>query len=411
MDAKTGFEALRFFTDEKHSFTSMDDNLLRNHDIIGRLLQWLRGGMEPIVRRNFPDQYADDVSILLKFFAHRLDEFSEDLPRKVRTYSHELMDVRNEWAHQKPFSDEDTLRALDSGERLLNELGEKHLTGKIRESKTVLARGNERSIAEVSVIRPPKTFKVASKKSVAEDLQISTRLLKDLKFSGDNDTRDYQRLKERFNEVTHQVFGVSDVKSGRYPRTVIPLDFGFAREARIEPGRVNSEDFIKLVLHLGDTKEQARKLFDLNPQGISWPNDFLGFDLTYNPYLRIADAYGSTLFWIRPTLEEARLTHTRQLFDELAGKVKREEWEYFYSVLSKYVVNWRNKCFESDKSVPVSWDNKIVSSNRKEFVFSVGMNLLVSMPYGTCQTLDDSKTDSGLSRKIKEIILYIKNKT
>ena len=36
-----------------------------------------------------------------------------------RNYVRELIDARNRWAHQEPFSSDDAYRALDSAERLL----------------------------------------------------------------------------------------------------------------------------------------------------------------------------------------------------------------------------------------------------------------------------------------------------
>ena len=45
--------------------------------------------------------------------------FRKTLGQAERTLVSELRDVRNRWAHQKPFSSDDAYRALDSAGRLL----------------------------------------------------------------------------------------------------------------------------------------------------------------------------------------------------------------------------------------------------------------------------------------------------
>src|SRR5690606_10809846 len=47
------------------------------------------------------------------------DVFGRTLGRAERSLVSELRDVRNKWAHQEPFSSDDTDRALDSMNRLL----------------------------------------------------------------------------------------------------------------------------------------------------------------------------------------------------------------------------------------------------------------------------------------------------
>ena len=47
------------------------------------------------------------------------DVFQKTLGQAERTLVSELRDVRNSWAHQKPFSTDDAYRALDSAGRLL----------------------------------------------------------------------------------------------------------------------------------------------------------------------------------------------------------------------------------------------------------------------------------------------------
>jgi predicted AAA+ superfamily ATPase len=49
--------------------------------------------------------------------------FDGKLSRVHQSYASELRDVRDAWAHNKPFSDDDAYRALDTGERLLAAIG------------------------------------------------------------------------------------------------------------------------------------------------------------------------------------------------------------------------------------------------------------------------------------------------
>jgi predicted AAA+ superfamily ATPase len=49
--------------------------------------------------------------------------FNRTLDRAERTYIHEIQAVRNDWAHQKPFSLDDTNRAIDTIKRLLEAVG------------------------------------------------------------------------------------------------------------------------------------------------------------------------------------------------------------------------------------------------------------------------------------------------
>ena len=49
--------------------------------------------------------------------------FNQALGRSGETFASELREVRNEWAHNGTFSDDDAYRALDTGERLLKLIG------------------------------------------------------------------------------------------------------------------------------------------------------------------------------------------------------------------------------------------------------------------------------------------------
>ena len=61
-----------------------------------------------------------DVQFLLRTMTSTWREvFERTLGRMERNYVSELIDARNRWAHQEPFSSDDAYRALDSAERLL----------------------------------------------------------------------------------------------------------------------------------------------------------------------------------------------------------------------------------------------------------------------------------------------------
>ena len=61
-----------------------------------------------------------DAAALLKIMAYSWNEvFRNTLDRAGRSLVHELLDVRNAWAHQRAFSTDDAYRALDSAYRLL----------------------------------------------------------------------------------------------------------------------------------------------------------------------------------------------------------------------------------------------------------------------------------------------------
>src|SRR5690606_16563737 len=167
-------------------------------------------------------------------------------------------------------------------------------------------------------------------------------------------------------------------------------------------------EVIQIVLHLGDTKQQAEHLFSLNPSGIDWPRAVSGFPLDYNPYLRIGDAFGSTIFWIRPTVDESRQTHNLAFFDRAAGRHHREQWNRFDTLMSGVLPEWKNKCFRSDSYDSVDWNNLMIASNRTTFSLSIGMNILVSIPFEKCRSLDTDIADSGVAQVIRDVLREVK---
>ncbi|WP_155983233.1 Swt1 family HEPN domain-containing protein [Thermus sp. CCB_US3_UF1] len=112
---------------------------LSNREIVGRGLDLLRAGLAPFVEREYQRVYGEawaeealevlkdraslqdpDGQALLKLMDFRWNEvFDEKLGRWGRTLVKELLEVRNRFAHQNPFSLEDAHRALDTITRLL----------------------------------------------------------------------------------------------------------------------------------------------------------------------------------------------------------------------------------------------------------------------------------------------------
>src|SRR2546425_2120825 len=117
---------------------------MTNHERVGKALELLKVGLGPFAEREFKNLYADraltearrfqgedcllankqiaewDATALLKLMWETWNEvFGRTLGRAERSLVSELRDVRNKWAHQEPFSSDDSDRALDSAERLL----------------------------------------------------------------------------------------------------------------------------------------------------------------------------------------------------------------------------------------------------------------------------------------------------
>ncbi len=112
-----------------------------NHELIRKGLGLLREGLRPFVEKEMRDVYGDaweeeasnalrmpsyaklswDAQALLKVIDQRWNEvFRKKLEkRKHRSWVIELRELRNDFAHQEPFPDEDTLRGLDTIECLL----------------------------------------------------------------------------------------------------------------------------------------------------------------------------------------------------------------------------------------------------------------------------------------------------
>jgi predicted AAA+ superfamily ATPase len=119
---------------------------ITNHERVGKALDLLKDGLQPFVEREMKVQHAqlwldqvrdsvaetqthlfsgkgdpqwDSASLLSVMWNQWNVVFRKTLGQAERTLVSELRDVRNRWAHQKPFSSDDAYRALDSAGRLL----------------------------------------------------------------------------------------------------------------------------------------------------------------------------------------------------------------------------------------------------------------------------------------------------
>ncbi len=117
---------------------------ITNHERVGKALDLLKAGLAPFVEREFKARHGDDWAVQVRAMLDdtRLGDgkgdalqdvvvvlvvmdrswgniFRRILGKAERSLVNELIDVRNRWAHQEPFSGDDADRALDSAERLL----------------------------------------------------------------------------------------------------------------------------------------------------------------------------------------------------------------------------------------------------------------------------------------------------
>jgi predicted AAA+ superfamily ATPase len=119
---------------------------LTNHDRISKALELLNAGLKPFVERELKstlqqDWFTEvkrelagsqlqllgtqqkpqwDVAALLATLWNQWNTvFRKTLGQAERTLVSELRDVRNRWAHQRPFSTDDAYRSMDSMSRLL----------------------------------------------------------------------------------------------------------------------------------------------------------------------------------------------------------------------------------------------------------------------------------------------------
>src|SRR6266446_8438468 len=125
---------------------------ISNHERVGKALEMLTSGLQPFVERELKNTYQqgwfeetrkvmagsqiqllgseenaqwDAHALLMTLWNQWNDVFRKTLGHAERTLVSELREVRNRWAHQRPFSTDDAYRALDSAGRLLSAVSAK----------------------------------------------------------------------------------------------------------------------------------------------------------------------------------------------------------------------------------------------------------------------------------------------
>jgi predicted AAA+ superfamily ATPase len=141
-----------------------------NADRVGKSITLLREGLMPFVQREmqavYGKQWADKAAQTLEqralvrganisnaqggnidfqamvtlFLSHWEDVFRRNLGNFERNLIHEMNQTRNRWAHQEPFSTDDTYRALDTAGRLLAAAGAANEAAEIERDKQELMR-------------------------------------------------------------------------------------------------------------------------------------------------------------------------------------------------------------------------------------------------------------------------------
>ena len=134
---------------------------MTNSERIARALDLLRDGLRPKceeVWRSFygsswlevvngrlhvPERDPDsgDVAFLFKGMkATWNDTYGHMFPNAIRALVFELSDVRNKWAHQRSFTTDDAIRALDSMERVLDAFGSSQERRAVRDARFAVMR-------------------------------------------------------------------------------------------------------------------------------------------------------------------------------------------------------------------------------------------------------------------------------
>jgi hypothetical protein len=138
-----------------------------NHDRVGKALELLTSGLKPFVERELKSAWGEhlventrallsdtrlqaraadgspllDVAALLVIMDREWKTiFSQTLGKAERSMVNEVLDVRNKWAHQRPFSTDDAYRALDSVCRLLGSISAAAEADEVEKVKQELLR-------------------------------------------------------------------------------------------------------------------------------------------------------------------------------------------------------------------------------------------------------------------------------
>jgi len=121
-------------------------------DVVGTALDLVASALRPFVERRMHHVHGDrwldiarasvrgtrgetqdfDAAALFAIIQNNWQSvFRSDLDQAARAYVSELRETRNRWAHQESFTDDDTLRALDTSYRLLRAVSATDASDKI----------------------------------------------------------------------------------------------------------------------------------------------------------------------------------------------------------------------------------------------------------------------------------------
>ena len=135
--------------------------VMANAERVSRALDLLGDGLRPKCEQTWQGFYGDDwlaelrrqqrgphssgdvsdIAFLLSGMKATWNEiFGHGFSPSIRSLVFEVADTRNSWAHKQQFSSDDTVRALDSMERLLEAFGDTEQRQQIRNSRRDLMR-------------------------------------------------------------------------------------------------------------------------------------------------------------------------------------------------------------------------------------------------------------------------------
>lgn len=159
---------------------------ITNRDRVGKTLDLLSDGLKIFVAREMKavhgerwhyaasdalrdhhfsedgtDLVLDTQALFLIMWDQWKTVFQRTLGHSERNYVSELREVRNKWAHQQPFSTDDTYRALDTAERLLNSVSAVEQAAEVHKMKQDLLRLSQEEQAR-NVVRKTTTSSLNS---------------------------------------------------------------------------------------------------------------------------------------------------------------------------------------------------------------------------------------------------------
>jgi uncharacterized protein len=228
---------------------------LSNRDRIQRGLEILKEGIIPYAEKRFQTYYGKDwlqqiqsllrdplgvddegkvqwdTYALLKIINQTWQEvFKGTLGQTERSWVNELLAARNDWAHERPFSSDDTYRALDTAERMLTAVSAANLATEIKTIRTDLqrdvyaeqARNRTRYVAKLE--GQPQAGLKPWREIVAPHPDVQSGNYQKAEFAADlaqvhrgESSSEYQDPKE-FYQRTHLTQGLKDLLSNALKR-------------------------------------------------------------------------------------------------------------------------------------------------------------------------------------------------